>query len=216
MFRGVFHFTKTIRMMTRSSGFLRTIGMVLGGLSLIAFLSFITTASTDKTVAVVAKTTRVIEGTNVISDSQTENDVVAGGRSDQSLTIKPNLLFLLSDQLMFNALGFVQERMADFDGKLHVRTPNIDALAKRGIYFENAYCVCPVCAPARTSIKTGTTVQRHGVLGNGCVDEAKYKRMDILKKRINKQVSFEQVLVEKVGLYLLPMKSNLPSWVRLF
>lgn len=35
------------------------------------------------------------------------------------------------------------------------RTPNLDALAARGMRFENAWSNAPVCAPARTTIITG-------------------------------------------------------------
>lgn len=111
-------------------------------------------------------------------------------------TSSPNLLFIMTDQHIFHALGFIQARMPEFDGKLHVRTPNIDALAQRGVHFENAYCVSPFCGPARASVKTGSTVQQHGVLNNECYNRRVYTRMNIIENRIKKQVSFEQVLVE--------------------
>lgn len=43
-----------------------------------------------------------------------------------------------------------------------VRTPTLDALARGGIRFTNAYSECPVCIPARRSLMTGTPPRVHG------------------------------------------------------
>lgn len=40
-------------------------------------------------------------------------------------------------------------------GDANARTPNVDALAARGMLFKRAWSVAPVCAPARTAIITG-------------------------------------------------------------
>ena len=36
-----------------------------------------------------------------------------------------------------------------------IYTPNLDRLARRGVVFTNAYSTCPVCVPARYTIRTG-------------------------------------------------------------
>jgi len=59
----------------------------------------------------------------------------------------PNILFITSDDMSFGHTSF--------DGYPEVKTPNIDFLAKNGLYFENAYCSAPSCAPSRSSILTG-------------------------------------------------------------
>ena len=46
-------------------------------------------------------------------------------------------------------------------------TPNIDAMASRGVLFRNAFSNQPVWAPARGSIFTGQYPSRHGVWRNG-------------------------------------------------
>ena len=46
-------------------------------------------------------------------------------------------------------------------------TPNIDAMARNGVLFRNAFSAQPVCAPARGSIFTGQYPSRHGVWRNG-------------------------------------------------
>ena len=35
-------------------------------------------------------------------------------------------------------------------------TPNIDALARRGTHFANAYCTNPICCPSRANMLSGT------------------------------------------------------------
>ena len=58
-----------------------------------------------------------------------------------------NLLVLMSDEHQSRAMGCA--------GHPFVRTPNIDALADRGVRFTNAYTPCPICVPARAAFATG-------------------------------------------------------------
>jgi arylsulfatase A-like enzyme len=54
---------------------------------------------------------------------------------------------MLADDLGWRDLGCY--------GSTFYETPNIDALAERGVRFTNAYAACPVCSPTRASIMTG-------------------------------------------------------------
>lgn len=47
-----------------------------------------------------------------------------------------------------------------------VRTPNLDALAARGVNFENCYCPSPLCAPSRACLAGGLEYDRCGVPDN--------------------------------------------------
>ncbi|MCX6897319.1 MAG: sulfatase [Verrucomicrobia bacterium] len=49
-----------------------------------------------------------------------------------------------------------------FCGEKYARTPNLDALAQRGVYFNNAYVTAPVCSPSRFAIITGTYATSYG------------------------------------------------------
>ncbi|WP_199240645.1 sulfatase [Tamlana fucoidanivorans] len=67
---------------------------------------------------------------------------------------KPNILILMSDNHSWNHLGAY--------GNEVLKTPNIDAVANKGVQFENAYCASPSCSPARAAMLTGQDVWRLG------------------------------------------------------
>ena len=46
-------------------------------------------------------------------------------------------------------------------------TPNLDAMAREGVVFENAYCNSPLCSPSRASKFSGRLPTSHEVWGNG-------------------------------------------------
>jgi arylsulfatase len=72
--------------------------------------------------------------------------------------IRPNLLFIIADQLRADFLGCY--------GASFVNTPHIDALAAQGMRYERAYSSSPVCVPARASLLTGMNAIRNGVTDN--------------------------------------------------
>ena len=67
---------------------------------------------------------------------------------------KPNILIILAD-------GMQAETVEPGHPCI---TPNIDALADRGVRFRNAHTTCPTCSPARASLMTGLLPHNHGVL----------------------------------------------------
>jgi choline-sulfatase len=60
---------------------------------------------------------------------------------------KPNILFVMTDQQRVDTIAAL--------GNRDIYTPNFDRLVARGISFTNAYSTCPVCVPARYTIRTG-------------------------------------------------------------
>ncbi|MBL9216832.1 MAG: sulfatase-like hydrolase/transferase [Opitutaceae bacterium] len=67
---------------------------------------------------------------------------------------RPHVILIMCDQWRPDCLGVL--------GHPLVRTPHLDALAARGVLFENAYCASPVCSPARASWLTGLYPHAHG------------------------------------------------------
>jgi arylsulfatase A-like enzyme len=70
-----------------------------------------------------------------------------------------NVLFIMCDQLRFDYLGCY--------GHPYLLTPNLDALAARGVRFTRAYVQSPICGPSRMSFYTGRYMRSHGSNWNG-------------------------------------------------
>lgn len=78
-------------------------------------------------------------------------------------TIKPNVLLIFTDQQRLSTMSAY--------GETPCRTPNLDALCRESVRFENAYTTCPLCSPARGTIMTGLYPHNHGItsnVGNTC------------------------------------------------
>ena len=60
---------------------------------------------------------------------------------------RPNILLLMSDNHSWNHLSCYGDPL--------VKTPNIDAVARKGVRFSQAFCAAPSCSPARARLLTG-------------------------------------------------------------
>ena len=86
---------------------------------------------------------------------------------------KPNVIFILADDLGYGDLGFL--------GQKHIKTPNLDLLAARGMLFSNHYAGAPVCAPSRSALLTGLHTGHTPIRGNYEVQpEGQYPMPDTL------------------------------------
>ena len=72
---------------------------------------------------------------------------------------KPNVLFIAIDDL--------NDWVGAMGGNPQAKTPNLDALAARGVNFQRAYCASPVCNPSRTALMSGMRSSTTGVYENG-------------------------------------------------
>lgn len=78
---------------------------------------------------------------------------ITNGQNTKQETKKPNIIFILTDDQRFDAIGYA--------GNKFVETPEMDALAKAGTYFNKAIVTTPICAASRASIITGLHERAH-------------------------------------------------------
>lgn len=76
---------------------------------------------------------------------------------------RPNVVLIISDQQRADTLPGMRN--------VPVETPHLDWLAAQGTVFRNAYCVSPICAPARTTLLTGLYPHTTGIIANYDHDE---------------------------------------------
>ena len=83
---------------------------------------------------------------------------------------KPNVIFVFSDDQRFNSLSRT--------GDAVTQTPNIDQLAKEGVFFNNAYITSPICGPSRANIFTGQWERKNKIgfryISNNMISEESY------------------------------------------
>ena len=85
---------------------------------------------------------------------------------------RPNIVFILIDDLGWTDLGFM--------GSDFYQTPNIDRLASQGMTFTNAYMCAANCAPSRAAIMSGQYAPRTGVYTVGSPDRGKTENRKLL------------------------------------
>ena len=73
----------------------------------------------------------------------------------QQSKAKPNIIFLLLDDLGFGDVGYQGSE---------IQTPNIDALAQEGVVLNHSYAY-PICSPTRAALMTGLNPLDFGIDG---------------------------------------------------
>ena len=77
----------------------------------------------------------------------------------KSVARKPNVIFILADDLGYNELGSY--------GQKKIKTPHLDQLAKEGMRFTRNYSGNAVCAPSRCVLMTGKHPGHAFIRNNG-------------------------------------------------
>ena len=83
--------------------------------------------------------------------------IISGDNNAQSAD-QANIVFIAIDDL--------NDWIGCLGGHPQVKTPNIDALARRGVLFTDAHCPAPVCGPSRAAIMSGRRPWTTGVYSN--------------------------------------------------
>jgi N-acetylglucosamine-6-sulfatase len=84
--------------------------------------------------------------------------LVSNSECTAESTVRPNIVFILIDDLRHDTFSFM--------GHPFVETPHIDALAKGGLQFTNAFVTTSLCSPSRASFLTGRYMHNHKVVDN--------------------------------------------------
>lgn len=71
---------------------------------------------------------------------------------------RPNIVFFYTEAQRPDALSF--------NGNPLLKTPNMDRIAREGVYFNNSFCVNALCSPARATALTGLYSHTTGAYGN--------------------------------------------------
>src|SRR5690348_7378202 len=74
-------------------------------------------------------------------------------------TRRRNVVFILSDDHRYDAMGFMHPQP-------WLRTPQLDTLARDGAHLKNAFVTTALCSPSRASILTGLYAHRHHIVDN--------------------------------------------------
>ena len=82
-------------------------------------------------------------------------NAASSGEVQQQLNAKPNIIFLLLDDLGYGDVGYQGSE---------IQTPNIDALAQQGVVLNHSYAY-PICSPTRAALMTGLNPLDFGIDG---------------------------------------------------
>jgi Arylsulfatase A and related enzymes len=70
-----------------------------------------------------------------------------------------NILFILTDDHRYDAIGFLKSQK-------FLETPHLDSLARDGVHCKNAFVTTALCSPSRASILTGKYAHQHKIVDN--------------------------------------------------
>jgi len=115
--------------------------------------------------------------------------------SNKAGSIKPNIVFILADDLGYGDIGCYGQR--------EIKTPNIDRLAAEGMKFKHFYSGASVCAPSRCVLMTGRHGGRCRVRGNASFSARIRQSLlpeDYTVAELLKQADYTTALIGKWGL----------------
>ncbi|MFO1501836.1 MAG: arylsulfatase [Verrucomicrobiota bacterium] len=112
-----------------------------------------------------------------------------GSGAESRRPSKPNIIFILADDLGYGDLGCYGQRM--------IRTPRLDHMAAEGLRFTQCYAGTTVCAPSRSSLMTGQHTGHTRVRGN---ERYPLQPGDVTVAAVLRQAGYRTALIGKWGL----------------
>ncbi len=109
--------------------------------------------------------------------------------SQKKVTTKPNIIYILADDLGYGDLGCY--------GQKEIKTPHLDRMAEGGMLFTDHYAGSTVCAPSRCCLMTGLHTGHALVRGNA---RQSLRPDDLTVAEILKEQGYATGLIGKWGL----------------
>jgi arylsulfatase A-like enzyme len=91
---------------------------------------------------------------------------VIAGLAVSADQLRPNILFVITDDQSFDALSVVQQEQGAAARFPWLETPHLDRLAAEGVRFRNAFVVSSLCSPSRAVNLTGRYNHDNGIASN--------------------------------------------------
>ena len=110
---------------------------------------------------------------------------------------KPNIIFVLTDDLGYGDLGILYQNQRKAEGKPYHSTPNLDKFASEGMILTRHYVPAPVCAPSRATLLLGLH-QGHADIRNNQFDKALPDNHNLAT--VLKEAGYATALIGKYGL----------------
>ncbi|MBI4660892.1 MAG: arylsulfatase [Verrucomicrobia bacterium] len=111
------------------------------------------------------------------------------GRAAGNAARKPNIIFILADDLGYGDLGCYGQKM--------IKTPHLDKLASEGMRFTQCYAGSTVCAPSRSALMTGQHTGHTRIRGNA---RHPLKPEDFTVAEVLKSAGYQTAVMGKWGL----------------
>lgn len=108
---------------------------------------------------------------------------------------KPNIIFILADDLGYGELGSYGQKL--------IQTPHLDRMAAEGMKFTQFYAGSTVCAPSRSVLMTGMHMGHTTVRGNAGgrnMEAQSLSAKDVTVAKVLQQAGYATGLVGKWGL----------------
>lgn len=121
--------------------------------------------------------------------------LLVGSESTARAQDKPNVIFILADDLGYGDLGCYGQQV--------IQTPRLDQMAREGMRFTQFYAGCTVCAPSRCVLMTGLHGGHAHVRGNAGSNNMSIQSLrddDVTVAEVLKSAGYRTGLIGKWGL----------------